>query len=970
MTHDQRAALLAKADAGTPLFLLVTLEELRTLGTYEEITGRIAQLPPDTRALFIWILKRLEDDDGFRDASGRKIGPELVSRFVSLLGASRHGLSQQELVELLAPGDPQGNVAALAQLLRPYLMQRGELLDFYHGQFREAVAAAYLPSESQRIAAHDQLATYFRDRADPERNQRWQGDSPRPFLELVIHLVGAQRTDQYCRTLCDLRFIEARCRLEQVYELIADYRLAQERLPEAQADLRITHTCDDRVRQWTTDVTEYSRKWSDRRNRLARGITVTDAEPKLPDPPPACRVWSDDEIKEEGERIERMPTRSDQLDVYAAFVKSQCYPLLRHGRHNGFVMQHACNAYAARLLHETAMKILQHSPHVSVTCRQRIGRTYKRRPALIQTLYGKSICCGVGVTPDGSRAVSNNQVMNVLVWDLATGKSLRILEGHGGMVRSVCISPDGRLAVSASEDETIRVWDIEKGACLCTVAGHGGFNSVGITPDGAMAVSSSEDRILWVWDLIAGKTLRMLAGHRKGVNSVSMTPNGRCAVSGGNDGNVCVWNLETGQCVYKLQGHTTPVYSVSVTPDGRRAVSGSQDTNLRIWDIEHGVCLRTLRGHDKWVRGVCITPDGRRAVSGSGDMTIRVWDLETGRCLRTLESNGAVEGVSLTVDGRYAMSGNGSVVHVWDLVHGESPRFPRKHESSINCIHVLRDGRRAISGSEDAKIHVWNLTTGRLLRVLEGQGSGVVSLAVTPNGNLAVSGGRYDQTVRVWDIDTGQCLHTLRGHRHEIQCLSVTPDGGSAVSGGEDKTLRVWDLRTGQCRRAFECHGKVSSVDVMPDGRRAVSGSGDVFDTNGVLRMWDLKTGRCLFLLSGHTGAVSSVRITPNGRYAVSGSADHTLRVWDLERKACLHTLMGHDECVTSVDVTPDGRHAISGSWDHTLRVWDLTSGACLAVFAADDSIGAVAVGPDGATVVVGHGSGQMDILNLKKLPK
>ena len=222
MTDGQRLALLAKADAGTPLYLLVALEELRTLGTYEEITGRIAQLPPDTRSLFIWILKRLEDDDGFRDASGQKIGRHLVSRFVSLLGASRHGLSQQELVELLSPGDPQGNVAALAQLLRPYLMQRGELLDFYHGQFREAVATAYLPSESQRLAAHDQLATYFRRKSDPEGNQTWKGSNPRPFLEVTFHLVGAQRTDDYCQTLCDLRFVEARCRLGQVFELLRD----------------------------------------------------------------------------------------------------------------------------------------------------------------------------------------------------------------------------------------------------------------------------------------------------------------------------------------------------------------------------------------------------------------------------------------------------------------------------------------------------------------------------------------------------------------------------------------------------------------------------------------------------------------------------------------------------------------------------------------------------------------------------
>jgi telomerase protein component 1 len=238
MDRKQSRALLSKADAGNPLYLLVALEELRTLGTYEEITDRIAQLPPDTRALFTWILKRLEDDDGFRDASGWKIGRELVSRFVSLLGASRHGLSQQELVELLSPGDPLGNVAALAQLLRPYLMQRGELLDFYHGQFREAATASYLPAESQRLAAHDQLATYFHGKADPEKNRSWKGDSPRPPLEVVLHLVGAQRTDDYCQTLCDLKFVEARCRYGQVFELITDYRLAAKNLPEAQADLR------------------------------------------------------------------------------------------------------------------------------------------------------------------------------------------------------------------------------------------------------------------------------------------------------------------------------------------------------------------------------------------------------------------------------------------------------------------------------------------------------------------------------------------------------------------------------------------------------------------------------------------------------------------------------------------------------------------------------------------------------------
>lgn len=124
---NQCAALLKKPDAGTPLYLLVALEELRTLGTYKEITDSIRKLPGGVKPMFVWILKRLEKDEGFRDCDGNLIGAELVRKFVSSLCVSRYGLSQQELTELIAPGnaqvdpsipaDPQGNLAALQLLL-------------------------------------------------------------------------------------------------------------------------------------------------------------------------------------------------------------------------------------------------------------------------------------------------------------------------------------------------------------------------------------------------------------------------------------------------------------------------------------------------------------------------------------------------------------------------------------------------------------------------------------------------------------------------------------------------------------------------------------------------------------------------------------------------------------------------------------------------------------------------------------
>jgi hypothetical protein len=45
--------------------------------------------------------------------------------------------------------------------LRPYLLRRAGLIDFYHRNLLTAVRECYLPSEEQRRAGHSRLAAYF-----------------------------------------------------------------------------------------------------------------------------------------------------------------------------------------------------------------------------------------------------------------------------------------------------------------------------------------------------------------------------------------------------------------------------------------------------------------------------------------------------------------------------------------------------------------------------------------------------------------------------------------------------------------------------------------------------------------------------------------------------------------------------------------------------------------------------------------
>ena len=162
LDQQQYEALLRKEDACNPLYLRVALEELRTLGSYEEITERIRQLPDKIQQLFIWILDRLESDTIFADDAGNLVGPQLVRQFCRFLATGRSGMAWEDLVQLVVPGDAAGNAAALFRLLRPYLLQRGSKIDVSHGQFREAIRVKYLDQDVQRADAHEAIGKLFR----------------------------------------------------------------------------------------------------------------------------------------------------------------------------------------------------------------------------------------------------------------------------------------------------------------------------------------------------------------------------------------------------------------------------------------------------------------------------------------------------------------------------------------------------------------------------------------------------------------------------------------------------------------------------------------------------------------------------------------------------------------------------------------------------------------------------------------
>jgi WD40 repeat protein len=128
-------------------------------------------------------------------------------------------------------------------------------------------------------------------------------------------------------------------------------------------------------------------------------------------------------------------------------------------------------------------------------------------------------------------------VGQVRLWDVATGREIGAIKGHGRGVSKVAFSRDGKLLASGSTDNTIKIWDVATRTELRTLTGHtAGIESIDFTPDGRLLASASDDGSTFLWDTKTGEHLLTLISLDDGSEWMVVTPQGLF------DGTPVTWN--------------------------------------------------------------------------------------------------------------------------------------------------------------------------------------------------------------------------------------------------------------------------------------------------------------------------------------------------------------------------------------------------------------------------------------------
>ena len=287
--------------------------------------------------------------------------------------------------------------------------------------------------------------------------------------------------------------------------------------------------------------------------------------------------------------------------------------------------------------------------------------------------------------------------------------------------------------------------------------------------------------------------------------------------------------------------------------------------------------LAQMRGHGGPVRAVAVSPDGSTAISGSFDTS-------------------AIR---------------------WSLVRHSAEQVMRFHESAVNAVGFLKDGR-VITGGEDGKIAIWKPGVPLPERTFEGHTAPVVALAVSPDGETIASAS-WDRTIRLWPV-AGGTPRVLEGHTQNVNGVAFGGNGRTLVSAGYDAAVRIWPLSGEAAPVTITLPAALNALALAPDGEIVVSGA------NGHVYFLS-PAGEKRAEIEVTETPVISLSVSPDGDRVAAAGIRGSVAIIDRKARAIERTLVGPGLPVWSVAFFPDNRTVLTGGTDRMVRRWDATTG-------------------------------------------
>lgn len=282
-------------------------------------------------------------------------------------------------------------------------------------------------------------------------------------------------------------------------------------------------------------------------------------------------------------------------------------------------------------------------------------------------------------------------------------------------------------------------------------------------------------------------------------------------------------------------------------------------------------------------------------------------------------------------------------------------RLFRGHDLTPTCVGLQSNGERAISGSKDHSVIVWDVQKERRAFTLcpewkkesdeEHEATSrtmgeVLSVACSDDGRYAAVG-RRDATVCIYDVrvnnqhkssSSESLVKTFSGHKGPVTSLCFRTQSLQLFSGSSDRCIRHYNLNEMMYLETLYGHQfGVTDVDCHKKERPVSVGR------DRTARAWKIAEDTHLIFRGGaKLASADCVRVLKEDWF-LTGHEDGHLGLWMTEKKRAVasidvaHGAVGNvPRGITAIGSLRGSDLAVSGSSDGYLRLWKLMMGQTL----------------------------------------
>jgi WD40 repeat protein len=552
-------------------------------------------------------------------------------------------------------------------------------------------------------------------------------------------------------------------------------------------------------------------------------------------------------------------------------------------------------------------------------------------------------------SPDGHLLAGQISNLSIQVWDVATGKTLYILENFGCWNADMSFTSDDQVLSAQCGQSTYR-WSTLTGQLLDKVEGTDQVYRGISSPDGSLLfqpggdtaylVDASNENILQSFE-VSGMTPNIAAFSPDGKTLLVWFYEYEVARSGiyvpGKDHKslIQLWNLTTGQPpTLRASLPTGKWYRwdaefmmggfqiLSFTRDSQRLATASGDGKIQIWDIQSGKLLYTLSGGDQ----VYFSPDGNRLISIGNP--VQIWDVFPGRQPEPiLGIPGFTEfqlPIALTENGKKLVTAQPGEFQIWSINESgtiEKSSMVKLPDTDMILPTTSSDGKWIAYSTKSNLVLGENSRQGFHWETLEIFSdkpfpSSTEAVIFSPDSTkLAVIDA--DRKILLWKLDTPKAKPLELGHEIYVTNLLFSPDSalllGAPGPSLEEQSLYLWEVSTGKLLRTWKVKG--DQFAFHPNGTSLAVTD---FEKNQI-SVLDLSTWAVVQTMEGDP-SIREIIFSPDGRLLLTTS-NTGIQIWGIAAGKILKTITGS---YTSLMFSPDGKTLIAGLYDGRLQVWNI----------------------------------------------